>query len=154
MSNSNKMILSVVGALVVALVVLALFMPAPSMQAAPAAAPTPAASGFASRAPTELTWSSGVATTADGGSTALQVAGYTVADIQYVIDQGTTNTVTLKLQFSNDNVNWTDGATLVTDNAADAAALSQQAVFGKWARVYKDVTNTNPVTVTVIGILK
>ena len=154
MSNSNKMIRSVVGAAVVALVVLSLFMPAPSTMAAPAAAPTPAASGFASRAPTELTWSSAVATTADGGSAALQVAGYTVADIQYVIDQGTVNTTTLKIQFSNDNVNWTDGATLVTDNAADASVLSQVAMFGKWARIYKDVTNTNPVTVTVIGILK
>lgn len=122
--------------------------------AAPAAAPTPVASGFSAKAPTELTWLADVATTADGGSTALNVAGWQVADIQYNIDQTDVNTVTLKLQFSNDNANWTDGATLVTDNAADASVLSQQAIFGKWARIYSDVTNTNPVTVTVIGILK
>ncbi len=121
---------------------------------APAAAPTPAVSGYSQKSPTELTWLSGVATTADGGSTAQLVSAWQATDIQYIIDQTAVNTVTLKLQFSNDGTNWTDGVTLVTDNAADAAALSQAAVFGKWARVYADVTNTNPVTITAIGIMK
>jgi hypothetical protein len=40
------------------------------------------------------------------------------------------------------------------DNAADASVLSQAAVFGKYARIHADVTNTNPVKITVIGILK
>jgi hypothetical protein len=64
------------------------------------------------------------------------------------------NTTTLKLQFSNDGVNWTDGATIASAIAEDGAVLSQQAVFGKFARVYADVSNTNPVTLTVLGILK
>lgn len=143
--------------LVMALALLAGAMVAlntPTALAAPAAAPTPVVSGFSQRSPTELTWLSGVATTADGGSTPQLVSAWQAVDIQYVIDQGTTNTVTLKLQFSNDGSNWTDGATLVTDNAADASVLSQAAVFGKWARVYADVTNSNPVTITAIGIMK
>lgn len=153
-SNSNKLILTIAAVMVVAMVFFSAFASVPSAQAGPMAAPTPAVSGYSAKPASELTWLAGVATTADGGSTALNVASWQATDIQYVIDQGTTNTVTLKLQFSNDNVNWTDGATLVTDNAADASVLSQAAVFGKWARVYADVANSNPVTVTVIGIMK
>lgn len=147
--------LSIASALVVVLALLmTLYSGAPTVQAGPLAAPTPVVSGYSAKPASELTWLAGVATTADGGSTALNVAGWQATDIQYAIDQGTTNTVTLKLQFSNDGVNWTDGATLVTDNAADASVLSQAAVFGKWARVYADVANTNPVTITAIGIMK
>lgn len=151
---NSKILITIVAAFVLVGALLIGMNTAPTIQAAPAAAPTPVASGFSAKAPTELTWLAGVATTADGGSTALNVAGWQVTDIQYVIDQTDVNTVTLKLQFSNDNANWTDGATLVTDNAADASVLSQAAVFGKYARIHANVTNTNPVTITVIGILK
>ena len=71
-----------------------------------------------------------------------------------MLDQTNVNTVTLTLQFSNDGENWTDGAALATSNAADAALLQQVNVFGKYARVYANVTNSNPLTVTVIGVLK
>lgn len=152
--KAKNLILTVAVTMVVVMAFFAAFASVPSVQAGPMAAPTPVVSGYSAKPASELTWLAGVATTADGGSTALNVAGWQATDIQYVIDQGTTNTVTLKLQFSNDGVNWTDGATLVTDNAADASVLSQAAVFGKWARVYADVTNTNPVTITAIGIMK
>lgn len=151
---NSKIFVTIVAAFVMVGALLIGMNTAPAIQAAPAAAPTPVASGFSGKAPSEQTWLSGVATTADGGSAAVNVAGWQVVDIQYVIDQGVVNTVTLKLQFSNDGVNWTDGATLVTDNAADASVLSQAAVFGKYARVHANVTNTEPVTITAIGILK
>lgn len=148
-------VLTIVGALVLfALVLTAVAGSGPGAMAAPAAAPTPAVSGYSAKAPTELTWWDTTAVEADGGSTALVVSQWQATDIQYVIDQGDVNTVTLKLQFSNDNANWTDGATLVSSNAADASVLAQAAVFGKYARIYADVANTNPVTLTVMGILK
>lgn len=147
-------ILTITGALVLFALVLTAIGGGPTAQAGPLAAPTPVVSGFSAKAPTELTWWSDAAVTEDGGSTALVVSQWQAADIQYNIDQGTTNTVTLKLQFSNDNVNWTDGATIASAIAADGSVLSQQAVFGKFARVYADVANTNTVTLTVVGILK
>ncbi len=101
-----------------------------------------------------LTFWNGQALTASGASAVLDVAELEAADIQYAIDQGTTNTVTVKIQFSNDLANWEDGVTLVTNNAADAALLSQYAVFGRFARLYATVTNSNPVTVTAIGLGK
>ena len=75
-----------------------------------------------------------------------------VADVQYVIDQGTTNTVTLKLRFSNDGTNWVDGDTLVTNNAADANVMLRYTMLGRYACVQYDATNTNPLTITVIGV--
>lgn len=150
----NKVILTIAGALVVFALVLTAIAGGPTAQAGPLAAPTPVVTGYSAKAPTELTWWSGTAVTADGGSTALVVSQWQATDIQYVIDMADVNTTTLKLQFSNDGANWTDGATIASAIAEDGAVLSQQAVFGKFARVYADVSNTNPVTLTVLGILK
>ena len=96
--------------------------------------------------------------TADGNSTALNVQNIDVLDLQATADQtavaGAPNTTTLKLQFSNDGINWVAGATFLTANAADASDMTQQAAFGKLARINVDVTNANPVTFTVIAIGK
>lgn len=123
-------------------------------QAAPAAAPTP--NSVTARADDGILnfWGTATTATADGNSGVVDVVGFEVVDLQYVIDQGTTNTVTLKLQFSNDNSNWVDGATIVTDSAADANAMQQFAVFGRYARINADVTNSNTITITSIGVGK
>ncbi|MFZ1769137.1 MAG: hypothetical protein WAU00_08070 [Caldilinea sp.] len=154
MKNARMYIVVMAVLALVALAGLSVAMNTAQVQAGPMAAPTPVAAGFSPKAPAEMTWLSDVVVVADAGSAALNVAGWQAVDIQYNIDQTDVNTVTLKLQFSNDGVNWTDGATLVSGNAADASVLNQQTVFGKYARVYSDVTNTSPVTVTAIGILK
>lgn len=134
-----------------------------SMNTAQATQPGPVAlvtpvSASVSAAPGELVLFSSKVLTEDAGSVAAVVKPYQRTDIQYIFDQtivaAAANTTTVKLQFSNDGVNWEDGATIATSNAADGAALSQQNVFGKYARVYADVSNTNPVTLTVIGVMK
>lgn len=85
-----------------------------------------------------------------------QIAGlHEFADIQYVIDQATaTNTITLTLQYSNDNTNYTSGPNLVAGNTADTDNLAQWALFGQYDCIYADVLNSNTVTVTVIGLGK
>lgn len=124
--------------------------------AAPLAAPTPVTSGLVPNGPAKVPVEFFVTEviTTDLASEAFQLANYSLLDVQYVIDQGTVNTATLKLQHSNDGSNWTDGTSLVTSNAADAAVLNQYYNFGRYTRVYGDVTNSNPVTVTVIGVAK
>lgn len=122
--------------------------------AAPAAAPTPISVTASSKDAGEVVLFAGTVVTADGGSRAVVVKDYQLVDVQYVIDETAVNTTTLKLQFSNDNSTWTDGATLASAAVADGNALTQQAVFGKFLRAYADVATTDPVTVTVIGILK
>ena len=127
------------------------------VSAAPPAAPTPVASlNLASGWSGDLIWydETVVVTGTAYGSAPINIANFELADVQYVIDQGTTNTVTLTLQLSNNGVDWVTGTTLVAANAADASVLSQVPLFGKFARVLVDATNTNPLTVTVIGVGK
>lgn len=130
-------------------------MPTDNLSAAPAAAPTPISVTYSAtpgkvleflRVPT--------AYTADFNTSPLTVLDFEAVDLQYVIDQTTTNTTTLKLQFSNDGTNWVDGATVASANAADANVMAQHAVFGRLARINVDVTNSNPITISVIAVGK
>lgn len=145
---------------VAALLVLALLVPLSigfEASAAPQAAPTPVAVNVYPAGSNDwalATFWPGTAITADGRSTCFEAAGYTIADIQYNIDQGTTNTVTLKLQFTNDKVTYNDGVNVVATNAADASDLQPFGMYGRYACLYADVTNSNAVTVTAIGVLK
>ena len=149
------------GSLAVAVVLFAalvLSMTGPAnVTAAPSAAPTPVSVNHAGTfADVPVFWSTQVVT-ADGGSSAQNIQNHQVVDLQWVVDQTlltTMNTTTLKLQFSNDGVNWIDGASFVSANVADANDMQQYAIFGRYARVYADVSNTNPLTLTVIGVAK
>jgi hypothetical protein len=123
--------------------------------AAPAAAPTPVSINHSGVRSDIVTFHSSDVITADGNSGVQSVADHAVIDLQWVIDQGTVNTTTFKLQFSNDGVNWVDGATIATSNAADVNSMQQFAVFGRWARINRDVSNTNTLTLTTfIGVAK
>lgn len=140
------------------MIVLSALMGTAAVQAGPMAAPTPIS---VDRAPSTAL----VAPVYDGDITAdtrlgcVQSANYNKADIQYTIDQGTVNTATLKLQFTNDTPGATgaayvDGLSIVASNAADATDLQQFQLFGAWTCVYADVTNTNPLGVKVTVLLK
>jgi len=125
--------------------------------AAPAAAPTPVAVNVYPAGSADWAMASfwpGTAITADGRSNCVEAAGYSIADIQYNIDQGTTNTTTLTLQFTNDKVTYNDGVNVVASNAADASDLQPFGLYGRWVCLYADVTNSSAVTVTAIGVLK
>jgi len=157
MTTSKSAVLAVVAGLMLFAVLLTAIAGGSGAVAAPAAAPTPVAGTYTggTLARVVTLYDSAVTTsTAFGGSGVSILTGDRV-DLQYVIDQPTdVNTMTLKLQFSNDLVNWVDGATIVSDNAADANVMQQYAVFGNYARVNIDAANTNEATVTVIGVLK
>ena len=123
--------------------------------AAPAPAPTPVSATDSGGNNAVVTFWSGEALTATGASSVQNVIDFERVDLQTTIDQGTTpNTVTLKLQFSNDGTNWIDGATVVSANVADAGAMQQYALFGRYARLYATAGNSESVTVTAIGVAK
>ena len=127
---------------------------APAFAALPAA-PTPVAVTMGGRtADVALFWERRVMTQA-AGSAVQGVADHDKIDVQWVIDQGAQpNTTTLRLQFSNDGVNWIDGPALVTGSGTDANDMQQYAVFGRYARINPTLANTQAVTVTVIGVAK
>jgi hypothetical protein len=156
--RARQTILAAVAVAVVLFAALALSMGGPAnVTAAPAAIPTPVSVNHAGSFADVPVFFSAQVVTADGGSNAQNIQNHQVVDLQWIIDQTlltTMNTTTLKLQFSNDGSTWIDGATFATANVADAGDMQQYAIFGRYARVYADVSNTNPLTVTVIGVAK
>ena len=144
--------------LVASLLALFALAPADGTLAAPAAAPTPVAAVQRSPAPEFPQFFRTKVITVDSRSDCFEVPDYAVVDLQYLIDQtavaGAPNTTTLKLQFSNDLVTYIDGTNVVSGNAADASDLQQYQLFGRHTCVYADVTNSNPLTLTVNGVVK
>lgn len=131
-------------------------MPSVPATAAPPAAPTPITMNAREADPRIANfWGiDEVSVAASGRSSCFDLSGYNNIDLFYKIDQTTTNTVTLKLQYSNDLVTYVDGINVVADNAADANALAPFPVFGRYTCVYATVTNTNTLGITVIGVAK
>jgi len=158
MGNMNKILALLIVAFLLVGALLWGMNTAQAAQPGPLAAPTPVCVSAAAAAAGEAVFFSTSVLTDDTYSARVPVAAFQRTDIQHVLDQtviaAAANTTTLTIQFSNDGVNWTDGAALVSSNSADAALLQQVNVFGKYARVKADLTNNNPLTVTVIGVLK
>lgn len=123
--------------------------------AAPALAPTPVAvtrpplSGYDIRTPFNA--QSIISTTT---STCYDVARAATVDAVYVIDQGTTNTVTLYSMWSIDGSTLVTGTALASSIAADTTDMAQVQVFGRYFCVRATVANTNSVAVTVQTIAK
>lgn len=148
----------IVGLTLLGLLVLSFGAPQTST-AAPAMIPTPVSitrpgNGVAPEYPIFF---NGVALTADTRSSCFEVPEYSAVDLQYLVDQTlatTVNTTTLKLQFSNDLVTFIDGAAIATSNITDTSDMLQLAIFGRYTCVYADVSNTNPITWTVLGVVK
>lgn len=125
---------------------------------APELIPTPVSASASQAAANVITWMSASARTADGGGSAQNTRNFQRCDVSWAVDVGTVNTTTLTLQFSNDNTYWVNGAAIESTIVADSGLsttgsgnMQQFAVFGRYSRVYADVTNSNPITVTAIG---
>lgn len=122
--------------------------------AAPAAAITPVASVNLSTGGARVaTFFDAESITADTRR-CFDLSAYETIDLQYVLDITASQTVTLKLQNSNDNTNFSDGATAASAIDADGNAMAQYALFGRYNCIYADVTTANAVVVTVIGVAK
>ncbi|MCL4863382.1 MAG: hypothetical protein KJZ93_28520 [Caldilineaceae bacterium] len=128
--------------------------PVPDVQAAPAAAPTPITQYPRNPAPRVANfWQAPTALTADA-RTCVNVDGFNVLDLHYIIDQGTVNTTTVTLQFSNIDGAYVSGPAVVSANTADTADMKQFQVYGRWACLHVDVSNSNPWTITAVGLVK
>jgi hypothetical protein len=127
----------------------------PSAQAAPLPAPTPLSNPARSvNVQGPVFFFDSQTLTADTASTKFWLAPYQVIDLQYALDETTTNTTTVKLQYSVDGVTWTDGLSLISAGTTDTSGLNQFPLFGLFTRIYVDVSNTNAVGVTVVGAAK
>lgn len=125
------------------------------VQGAPNAIVTPIAQYMRQPAPKVINfWASPTALTADTRSACVNVDGYNTIDLHWIIDQGTVNTTTLKLQFSNITDSYIDGVAVATANALDSSNMNQFNVFGRNVCLYADVVNSNAWTITAVGLAK
>lgn len=155
MKNRFPFVMAGLAVLLIAVLLAPMFnMPA---SAAPMAAVTPVAGVVHSgvRGDVLSFWATDVIT-ADGCSPLLNIQDHAKIDLQWVIDQGTTNTATFTTRWTNtgSTANLITDATVVSANAADATAGGQFSLFGRQVCIYADVANTNPLTVTFIGVAK
>jgi hypothetical protein len=156
MSDTRKSMMIAGSVLAFLLIVAGLLMGGPAPTYADTV-PTPISAQAGSGSPSWLavTFWSEDDLAASAASNGIQLPGYDSLDLQYVIDQPTTvNTTTIKVQWSNDNSNWSDGPTIVSANAADADSMIQVANMGRYTRLYATVSNTETVELTVLGIAK
>lgn len=158
MNRKNIVAVAVMGALAIAMLLLITLTGAPASAApgaAPAAAVTPVASVNARGPETArvLTFFNAEVVTVDTRR-CFDASMFETLDFQYVIDETLINTVTLKIQHSNDNATYTDGATTASAVTADGNGMAQYALFGRWNCIHADVGTANPITITAIGVAK
>lgn len=140
---------------VIALVAALAPQSAPTALAAPPAIPTPA-SVTRPASPGYITFNpfSASAIAADTTSSCFDVGRQSTIDVLYVIDQATTNTVTLTSQWSVNGTTLAGGVDLVANNTADATDIAQLQVFGRYFCLLANVTNANTITITAQAIAK
>lgn len=153
MTRKNWLV-TALGVALVALIVLSWSVGSPAVQAAPEALVTPVSVDHSGIQSSVVTLLDGAVLTATANSNAQNIMSHAKMDLQTVVDVGTVNTTSLKLQFSNDGVNWVDGDTIGTALTADTNTLAQYAIYGRYVRVNAALTGAAPITVTVVGVAK
>ena len=89
------------------------------------------------------------------------LGSYEVMDLQYVANATLANTTTVTLQqtnmdpaAANPTPVYNAADAIATVVSTDASAFAQVGLFGRWNCVNVDVTNANPLTLTIIGVAK
>lgn len=158
MQSKNKFLTFVVVILVLALCASWFIAPSSQVSASPAEAVlTPVSNNNSNNGVRNVTFFNG-AITADTYS-CFDLGAYDVMDLQYQIDQTVVNTVTLTMQRYNIAMGpstpvYESGATVVSANAADAHGDLQVSLFDRYTCVLADVTNSNSLTLRVVGSAK
>ena len=148
----NKFIPFVAGMLLFALLAGLYLLPAGQNTGVALAAATPVSYGATVGTNSKVTFFNGNVT-ADT-RVCFDLSNYNKVDLQWIIDQGTVNTTTLKLQWSNDNLNYEDTATVASANTADTHSGQQYNLFGQHNCVLADVANSNALGLKIFGVAK
>lgn len=85
------------------------------------------------------------------------LADMEIMDLQYQVDATNANTTTVTFQQTNINpINgpFNSAQAVATVISTDANTFSQVGLFGQWNCVFLDVTNSQPISFTIIGVAK
>lgn len=149
---NKRLIILCAGLLMLVMLTSLYILPAAPVDAAPAAAITPVTYSGQSSQSTKVTFFNG--NIAADTRVCADLSNYSKVDLQWIIDQGTVNTTTIKLQWSNDNVNFEDSATVASANVADTHSGQQYVLAGQYNCIYADVTNSNALGLKILGVAK
>ena len=150
----RKYIALAVGIGVLCLAALLVAMTGGGVAPALAAAPTPVSiTQPVGLNPQLYTLFSGTAITASAQGQCWELGKWAVADVQSIIDVSDTQTVTVKIQYSNNGTSLVDGMNLAT-GSADASTFVQAPLFGRYACAYVTLDTSAPVTVNVTAWAK
>lgn len=151
----RKTVLTVIACtLLVAVFFGAFLQSAPAAQASvpqPLLAPTPVS--IQPVAPSKIVFPmySGVITQAQR-TAAFNFKNMRIADIQYVIDATLFQTLTARLDYSNDGVHWVAGPTVINAASTDTTDMQEFYTFGGYGSFTLTLGSTdpaNPITVTL-----
>ncbi|MBN1991351.1 MAG: hypothetical protein JW953_01510 [Anaerolineae bacterium] len=151
----KRKIFNVVGLIVLIMLLAAISLVAiqnPAAQAAPPAAPTPVSNILDTEEAKLFNFQTATAVAADTYTSWRDVSAFDSIDVQHVIDHGTVNTTTLTVQYSIDGTNAVNGLALVSNSAADGSDITRVPVFGKYMRIYQNLTSTDTITITLIAV--
>lgn len=164
-SKTKNIIAGLFIAALIAVLLGASFLPSNNSYAAPSnAVLTPVSNSNANQGARLATFFNGTPISADTRK-CVQLGSFDVMDMQYVVTQSGTNTITVKSQYSNNasggtwtGGNYVDGNTYLSGTPVPASTpftgLTQQALFGYYHCIYADVTNATPVSIYVSGVAK
>ncbi len=120
-----------------------------------AAAPTPVSiTQPVGLNPQLYTLFSGNAITQSAQGPCWELGKWAIADVQTTVDVSNPQTVTVKIQYSNDGTNLVDGANVAATVVADGSSFYQAPLFGRYACAYATLGTTAPATVTVTAWAK
>ena len=96
--------------------------------------------------------------TANGRLTTVALPQYGALDLQYVVDAADgPNPFTVTVEYSNDATNWVrPGASVWLNTAATTGTtdMTRTHLYGAFATVYVSVTNSTPITLTLVGLAR
>lgn len=88
--------------------------------------------------------------TQDTRSNAVDLGQYDRADVEVnIVQGGTVNTATVRMDKSVSGYNWANGTTLLNASAISTTVVATHTAVGRYGSVYVDLANSQPVTLTV-----
>lgn len=158
MNNMRKnFAFALAGAAILVIALLVFLNPGESVTAAPFAAPPTPVAGITDKVsndPGFIIYRTPFSITADTRYCPGDTSRFDTLDIEYAINQGVVNTVTIKTQYSNRLERFTDGANVVAANNADTVAMVQMPAFGRFTCLFVDVANSNSLSLTLTAVGK
>jgi hypothetical protein len=140
----------------IALVIATTFGVSSAVNAAPGPVSVP--QQVSTTSPKSVIFATSQQITANGRLAVVPLPQYGTLDLQYVVDgAGGANAFTATVEYSNDALNWSRASAAAWSNTTATTGttdMTRTLLYGSFATVYVSVTNSTPITITVLGLAR